>query len=50
MVNALLGLDVHINDDDNGGSRDGKKAWFNALDTSWQNPATFATARLAGVD
>lgn len=48
-VGALLGLDVHINDDDDGGSRDGKRAWFNTLDTSWQNPSTFATARLAGV-
>lgn len=48
-VNALLGLDVHINDDDDGGSRDSKKAWFNTADTSWQNPSTFATARLIGV-
>jgi hypothetical protein len=48
-VNALLGLDLHINDDDDGGSRDGKKAWFNTADTSWQNPSTFATARLIGV-
>jgi oligosaccharide reducing-end xylanase len=46
---ALLGLDVHINDDDDGGSRDGKKAWFNTADTSWQNPSTFATVRLIGV-
>ena len=49
-VNALFGLDVHINDDDNGGSREGKKAWFNTVDTSWQNPGTFATVRLIGVD
>ena len=48
-VNALLGLDLHINDDDDGGSRDGKKAWFNTADTSWQSPGTFATARLVGV-
>src|SRR6185369_16363221 len=46
---ALLGLDVHVNDDDDGGSRDGKRAWFNTLDTSWQNPSTFATARLVAV-
>ena len=49
VANALLGLDVHINDDDNGGDRDGKKAWFNTADTSWQNPSTFATARLIGL-
>ena len=48
-VNALLGLDVQINDDDDGGARDGKKAWFNTTDTSWQNPSTFATARLIGI-
>jgi hypothetical protein len=48
-VNALVGLDVHINDDDDGGTRDGKKAWFNTVDTSWQSPSTFATARLIGI-
>ncbi len=49
MVGSLLGLDVHINDDDDGGSRDGKKSWFNSVDTSWFNPSTFATARLLGI-
>jgi len=48
-VGALLGLDVHVNDDDNGGERDSKRAWFNTMDTSWQNPSTFATARLTGI-
>lgn len=48
-VSGLLGLDVHINDDDDGGSRDGKKAWFNVVDTSWMDPSTFATARLIGI-
>ena len=48
-VGALSGLDVHINDDDDGGNRDGKKAWFNTADTSWQNPSTFATAKLVGI-
>ncbi|HEX8087408.1 MAG TPA: CBM9 family sugar-binding protein [Blastocatellia bacterium] len=47
-VGSLLGLDVHVNDDD-GGVREGKKAWFNTSDTSWQNPSTFATARLGGI-
>lgn len=48
-IGALSGLDVHVNDDDDGGNRDGKKAWFNTADTSWQNPGTFSTARLVGV-
>jgi hypothetical protein len=29
--------------------QDGKKAWFNTADTSWQNPGTFATAKLIGI-
>ncbi len=33
-----IGLEVQVNDDDDGGARDGKKAW--------QNPSTFGTGRL----
>jgi VCBS repeat-containing protein len=42
----LIGTDVHVNDDDDGGSRDGKIAWFTTVDSSWENPSLFATAEL----
>ncbi|WP_437201388.1 sugar-binding protein [Planctomicrobium sp. SH664] len=44
---AQVGLDAAINDDDNGGTRDGKLSWFNSADTSWQHAINFATAYLA---
>jgi VCBS repeat-containing protein len=44
---SLIGLDVHVNDDDDGGStRECKKAWFATADDSWSDPSTFATAEL----
>jgi hypothetical protein len=36
-----LGLDVHVDDDDNGGERDGKLAWKARADESWRNPSLF---------
>ncbi len=34
-----LGIDIHVNDDDNGNERDGKMAWFSRSDTTWRDPA-----------
>lgn len=34
-----IGLDVHVNDDDNGGDRDGKLTWHARQDEAWRNPA-----------
>jgi len=45
-VGQLLGLDFHVNDDDNGGGRDGKLSWNAATDDAWQNPSLFGTAKL----
>ncbi len=36
-----LGIDVHINDDDDGSERDGKLAWNTQNDNSWNNPQSF---------
>ena len=36
-----LGIDVHINDDDDGSLRDGKLAWNARDDNSWKNPQSF---------
>jgi len=41
-----LGLDVHVDDDDNGGDRDGKLTWKTKQDDSWQNPSLFGGAIL----
>ncbi len=36
-----IGIDVQINDDDNGNGRDTKLAWHSKTDDSWKNPQTF---------
>jgi len=44
-----IGLDVHVNDDDDGGDRDTKLTWYGKQDNAWQNPGIFGTAELAGL-
>jgi hypothetical protein len=44
-----IGLDVHVNDDDDGGDRDSKLTWRGKEDNAWQNPSIFGTAELAGL-
>jgi len=44
-----IGLDVHVDDDDDGGERDSKLTWQDKKDTAWQNPQVFGTAELAGL-
>lgn len=46
--NNYIGLDVHVCDDDNGGNREAKKAWWTLTDDSWQYPYLFASALLIG--
>ncbi|MBN2806975.1 MAG: lamin tail domain-containing protein, partial [Prolixibacteraceae bacterium] len=48
QTNVQLGFDVHVHDDDDGGDRDNKLAWFTTIDESYLNPSLFATAGLAG--
>jgi hypothetical protein len=45
---AKFGLDVHVNDDDDGGERDSKLTWHDTKDNAWQNPRAFGTAQLVG--
>ena len=42
----VIGFDCHVNDDDDGGERDGKLNWFNEQDDSWENPGAFANVEL----
>lgn len=39
---SLLGLDVHVSDDDDGGTRDGKLVWRATQDEAWRNPSILA--------
>ncbi len=45
---VLMGLDVHIHDDDDGTERDNKISWYTTTDQSWNNPSLFATVSLIG--
>jgi regulation of enolase protein 1 (concanavalin A-like superfamily) len=42
----LLGLDVQVNDDDDGGDRDTKIAWWSTDDNTWQYPSLFGAGVL----
>lgn len=48
-VGAKIGLDVHVNDDDDGGDRDTKLMWNTKNDIAWQSPAALGTGELAGL-
>ncbi len=41
-----IGLDIHVNDDDNGGGRDGKLGWNSESDNAWSRTDVFGTVRL----
>jgi hypothetical protein len=42
---ALIGIDVHVNDND-GSGREGKISLFAEADDAWQNPSLFGEAKL----
>lgn len=46
---SSIGLDVHVNDDDDGGERDTKITWCDKQDTAWNNPQAFGNGELAGI-
>ena len=48
-VGAKIGLDVHVNDDDDGGERDTKLTWYGKEDNAWETPSVLGTAELAGL-
>jgi hypothetical protein len=41
-----IGIDVHINDDDDMNGRDGKLAWFSRVDETWRDPSLMGEAVL----
>jgi hypothetical protein len=44
-----IGLDVHVNDDDDGGDRDTKLMWHTENDIAWQQPKALGTIALGGL-
>ena len=42
----LMGFDVMINDDDDGGGRDTQLSWFSTGNQAWNNPSVFGTVVL----
>lgn len=46
---AKIGLDVHVNDDDDGGERETKLTWSDKQDDAWQNPRVFGIAEVIGL-
>lgn len=49
VVGELHGFDFHVNDDDDGGDRDGKLSWNATTDDAWQNPSLFGEILLSDV-
>ncbi len=45
----FTGVDIHVIDDDTGGGRSGKLAWFTDIDESYRNPALFGIGYLNGI-
>jgi len=43
----VFGIDIHVDDDDDGGLRDRKVAWFTTQDTSFRDPSSYGRMRLA---
>lgn len=41
-----IGFDIHVDDDDDGGTRDSKISWFDTQDIGYTNPSVYGTATL----
>jgi endo-1,4-beta-D-glucanase Y len=48
-VNQLVGFDVEVDDDDDGGARDGKISWAASADQAWTDPSYMGTVILKGL-
>lgn len=46
VIGRNIGIDIQINDDDNGQKRDGKLSWNARHDNAWSNPALFGNITL----
>jgi len=48
-LGTKIGIDVHVNDDDDGGDRDTKIMWRGKQDNAWQTTEALGTSYLAGL-
>jgi hypothetical protein len=48
-IGDVLGVDFHICDDDDGGTRDDKLAWYDETDDAYHNPSVFGEIELADI-
>ena len=46
IAGKTIGIDIQINDDDNGNERDGKLAWYSKNNNAWTNPKNFGRVKL----
>ncbi len=44
----VIGFEVQLNDDDDGGNRDAKLAWWGTTDIAYSDPSAFGTLKLKG--
>jgi beta-xylosidase len=49
-ANSFQGFEVMLNDDDDGGAREGKLAWIATTDDTWSNPGLMGTIVLKGLN
>ncbi len=47
---AKIGIDIHVDDDDDNGDRDSKITWSDTQDSAYDNPRSFGTVELAGTE
>jgi hypothetical protein len=47
-ISGRIGIDVIVNDDDDGGKRDGRVAWVSADNTTHTNPRSFGVVLISG--
>ncbi|CAA6817597.1 MAG: Unknown protein [uncultured Thiotrichaceae bacterium] len=47
VIGRNIGIDIQINDDDNGHKRDGKLSWNAQEDNAWSNPSLFGNLTLS---
>jgi tetratricopeptide (TPR) repeat protein len=46
---TTIGFDIHVNDDDDGGDRDTKLAWYGKEDNAWATPQALGNVQLSGL-
>ena len=48
LSEKVIGFEIQLNDDDNGGTRDAKLAWWGTSDVAYAHPSAFGALKLKG--